>query len=101
MSGRLGILVTSDRHWDHVLGVTEAAAKSGVKVTLFFTGEGVRLTGHRDFGRLPGIAQVDLCEVSYRACGLEGDVPGLSFKNFATQAKNAEMLEDSDRFLVF
>ncbi len=47
------------------------------------------------------MAQVDLCEVSFQANGLEGDVPGLNFKNFATQAKNAEMIEDSDRYLVF
>ena len=101
MADRLGILVTSDRHFDHVAGVTEAAVSAGKDVTIFFTGEGVRLTAHSGFGRLPEIAKVDLCEVSYKANGLEGDVPGLTFKNFATQAKNAEMIEDSDRYLVF
>ena len=101
MADRLGILVTSERHFEHVLGVTEAARRTGRKVTIFFTGKGVLLTKHPDFGRLPEAAQVDLCEVSYRANGLEGDVPGLNFRNFATQAKNAEMIEDSDRYLVF
>ncbi len=101
MADRLGILVTSDRHFRHVLGVTEAARRAGKKVTLFFTGRGVLLTQLPEFARLPGIAQVDLCEVSYRANGLEGELPGLNFRNFATQAKNAEMIEDSDRYLVF
>ena len=101
MAEKLGILVTSDRHFDHVVGVAEAAKRAGKEVTIFFTGEGVLLTSRPDFGRLPEIAKVDLCEVSYHANGLEGDVPGLNFKNFATQAKNAEMIEDSDRFLVF
>ena len=101
MADTLGILVTSDRHFRHVVGVAEAAKKAGKEVTIFFTGEGVLLTGHPDFARLPAIAKVDLCEVSFQANGLEGEVPGLNFKNFATQAKNAEMIEDSDRYLVF
>lgn len=101
MADRLGILVTSDRHWEHVLGVTEAGARAGKKVSVFLTGEGVRLTRFGEFARLTAAAQVDLCEVSFRAQGLTGVVPGLTFKNFATQAKNAEMIEDSDRYLVF
>ena len=101
MDESLGILVTSDKHLDHVVGVTEAAVRAGKRVRIFFTGRGVRLTGAKIFARLPEIAHVDLCEVSYRSNGLEGDVAGLNFKNFATQAKNAEMIEDSDRYLVF
>lgn len=101
MAERLGILVTSKSHFEHILGITEAASKAGNMVTLFFTGEGVLLSRHRDFSRLTDLATVDLCEVSYRSNGLTGDVPGLTFKNFATQAKNAELIEDSDRYLVF
>jgi predicted peroxiredoxin len=101
MADRLGILVTSDRHFGHVVGLVEAAAKAGKEVSVFFTGEAVKLSKNPDFGRLPKVAKVDLCEVSYQANGLEGDVAGLNFKNFATQAKNAEMIEDSDRYLVF
>ena len=101
MDESLGILVTSDKYLDHVVGVTEAAVRAGKKVRIFFTGRGVRLSKAPMFARLPEIAHVDLCEVSYRSNGLEGDVPGLNFKNFATQAKNAKMIEDSDRYLVF
>ena len=101
MAERLGILVTSNRSMRHVLGVTEAARRAGKEVTIFFTGEGVLLTGDPGFFRLTELAKVDICEVSYQANGLEGDVKGLNFKNFATQAKNAEMIEDSDRYLVF
>ncbi len=31
----------------------------------------------------------------------EGDVPGVGFKDFATQARNAEMIKECDRYLVF
>jgi hypothetical protein len=41
-----------------------------------------------------------LCDVSFRALGLKGDVPGMGFKDFATQAKNADLIEKSDRYLV-
>ena len=48
-----------------------------------------------------GKAKMSLCDVSFRAQGLEGDVPGFGFKDFATQAKNAEIIKTSDRYLVF
>jgi hypothetical protein len=41
-----------------------------------------------------------LCDVSFRALGLKGDVPGMGFKDFATQAKNADLIEESDRYVV-
>jgi len=31
----------------------------------------------------------------------EGDVPGVGFKDFAMQARNAEMIKECDRYLVF
>jgi hypothetical protein len=33
--------------------------------------------------------------------GREDEVPGVGFKDFATQAKNAEMVADMDRYVVF
>ena len=44
---------------------------------------------------------MSLCDVSFRALGLEGEVPGFGFKDFATQAKNADLIEKSDRHVVF
>ena len=97
----LGMLVSSDRHLDYVIRLTEAAFGKGIKVKIFFTGNGVRLTQSADFQKLTGKANIALCDVSYRALGFNGDVPGLSFKDFATQAKNAEMVKDCDRYVVF
>jgi hypothetical protein len=56
------------------------------------------------FKELVGKAKLSVCDVSFRANGLHGredEVPGVGFKDFATQAKNAEMLARSDRYLVF
>ncbi len=62
------------------------------------------MTLHPQFRELVGKAKLSICDVSFRANGLhgrEGEVPGVGFKDFATQAKNAEMLANVDRYLVF
>jgi predicted peroxiredoxin len=101
MAENLGILVSSDKYLDYVVKLTSAAHKKGKAVHIFFTGKGVLLTQSPQFKKLVGKAQVKLCDVSYRALGLEGDVPGLGFKDFATQAKNAEMIKECERYVVF
>lgn len=101
MADKLGILVSTDKHLEHVIHLTDAAHAKGKDVEIFFTGAGVRLTQSPDFSRLVGKAKMSLCDVSFRSLGLKGDVPGLGFKDFATQAKNAEIIKTSDRYLVF
>jgi len=101
MADRLGIMVSSDKHLDHVIALTKAAHEKGKKVQIFFTGRGVLLTQNPEFAELVGKAKLAVCDVSFRANGLEGDVPGVGFKDFATQARNAEMIKECDRYLVF
>jgi predicted peroxiredoxin len=100
MAEKLGILVSSDKHLDYVLDLTTAAKKKGKEVEIFFTGNGVLLTQSPDFKKLVGKAKMTLCDVSYKALKLEGDVPGMDVKDFATQAKNADLVEKSDRYVV-
>ena len=100
MKGPLGILVATRDSLDHLLGLVGAAERHAVPVVVFLTGEGVLLTQDPRFGQLAGRAKLALCEVSFRAHGLKGEVPGLGFKDFATQAKHAEMLEDYPHYLV-
>ena len=101
MAGSLGMLVSSDKHLDYVIELTAAAHEKGKKVWIFFTGRGVFLTQHPEFAKLVGKAKLSVCDVSFRANGLEGEVPGVGFKDFATQARNAEMIKECDRYLVF
>ncbi len=101
MAKKLGILVSSDKHLDYVINLTQAAHAKGNQVEIFFTGQGVRLTQSPDISKLVGKAKMSLCDVSFRALGLEGEVPGFGFKDFATQAKNAEIIKNSDRYVVF
>ena len=101
MAEKLGILVSSDKHMDYIIHLTDAAVKKKKAVEIFFTGQGVLLTQSPEFKKLIGKAKISLCDNSFRALGLEGDVPGLGFKDFATQAKNAEIIKTSDRYVVF
>ena len=101
MAEKLGLLVSSDRHLDCVISLTQAACDKGKEVEIFFTGKGVLLTQSPEFSKLVGKAKMSLCDVSFRALGLKGDVPGFGFKHFATQARNAEIIKNSDRYLVF
>lgn len=103
MSETLGILVTSDRHLDHVVNLTAAAHKKGKAVRIFFTGQAVKLGFEPAFAKLVGLAKLSICDVSFRANGFHGreeEVPGVGFKDFATQARNAEMAAECDRYLV-
>ena len=100
MKGPLGILVATKDSLAHLLGLVAAAESIGVPVRVFLTGDGVLLTQDPRFGQLSGRAKMALCEVSFRAHNLSGPVPGLGFKDFATQAKHAEMLEDCPHYLV-
>lgn len=100
VSDTLAIMVSTGTALPHLLGLVGAAEKRGLAVTIFFIGEGVLITQEARFAELTGRAQMALCEVSFRALGLEGDVHGIGYKDFATQARHAEMVEDFPHYLV-
>lgn len=101
MADKLGILVGTDKFLDKVIYLTDAAHEKGKEIEIFFTGTGVLLTQKPDFAKLVGKAKLSVCDVSFRGFGLSGDVPGVGFKDFATQARNAEMINACDRYVVF
>jgi predicted peroxiredoxin len=101
MPEKLGICVAGESSLRHVIGLTRAAKAAGKSVEIFFTGEGVRLTRDPRFSELIGPARVSVCEVSYIANGLRGQpVEGLVDKDFVTQGRNAEMVEECDRYVI-
>ena len=101
MAKKLGIFVTTDRNLRHVIETAKAAEKAGKEVTIFFTHTAVRLTQEPEFKELVGHAKYAICNVSWEGNGLKGKtVPGLDPKGFATQARNGEMIEDCDKYLV-
>ncbi len=100
MAKKLGILVSSDEHLGHLLGIVEAANKAGVEVTVFLTAYGVLLTQQPDFAKLEGKAQVSLCNVGFESFKLSKPVPVVKDEDFATQMRHAMMIEECDRYIV-
>jgi len=100
MAATLGIMVSTKESLPHLLGLVDAAEKAGVEVEIFLTGEGVMVSQDPRFADLAGRARLALCEVSFRALGLTGEVPGMGYKDFATQARHAAILEDCPHYLV-
>ncbi|MFC1493163.1 peroxiredoxin [candidate division KSB1 bacterium] len=101
MQKKLGILVASRDNMRHVLGLAKAAKAAGKFTDIFFTGDGVHLTQHPHFRELVGIARVGVCEASYFNRGYRGiEITGLVDKDFTTQGRNAEILEECEQYLI-
>ena len=98
----LGLSVTRTGARSHVFGLAEAATRAGVRLEVFLTGEAVALATDPRFPSLVRAAhRLGLCEVSARQRGMApGEVAGVSERDFVTQARNAELAETCDRYLV-
>lgn len=102
MARSLGIFVSSNRHLDKIINLCRAAKeKSDVEVTIFFSHLGTLLTQDPRFAELDGIARMSLCNVGFESNGLTAPVPGIADKDYGTQARNGELIEDCDRYIVF
>ncbi|MGO9175416.1 MAG: hypothetical protein ACLQED_04645 [Desulfobaccales bacterium] len=100
MEETLGIMVATQDSLEHLLGLVAAAERKGVPMIIFLTAEGVLLSQDPRFGELAGRAEISLCDVGFKGFGLKGEVPGLGRKDFATQAKHAEMLTDCKHYVM-
>ena len=101
MAASLGIFITSDKHLDKVIALCRAAKNKDVETTLFFSHLGTLLTQNPRFAELEGLGKLALCNVGFESHGLKPPVRGVNEKDFATQARNGEMIEDCDRYVVF
>jgi hypothetical protein len=100
MAKSLGIFVNSDKHLDKVIALCRAAKKKGIDVTIFFSHFGTLLSQDPRFGELEGLAEkMSLCNVGFEAHGLKPPVPGIDEKDYATQARHGELIEECDRYL--
>jgi hypothetical protein len=101
MAKSLGVFVSSDKHLDKIIALCRTAKTKGIEVTVFFSHLGTLLTQHPRFGELEGSAKLSLCNVGFESHGLKPPVVGIEDKDYATQARNGEMIEDCDRYIAF
>ncbi len=98
---KLGILVNTDRHLGHILGLAKAASKKNHEVVIFAMDQGVRLLDDGAFTELGGLDGVSLsfCSHSAREHGIEteGKPEGVTV---GSQLNNAMMAQAVDRVIV-
>lgn len=111
MADKLGIFVSTDNNWDHLLNIAKAAVAKGKELIIFFTHNGVKLTLRPDFSELAKIVEghgkMSLCLYTLKDVTKLGDentpIPGIDKRDFGTQARHGEMLEElkeADRYLA-
>jgi len=102
MAKSLGVFVGSNEHLDKIIKLCQAAKKKGdVEVTIFFSHLGSLLTQDPRFGELEGLAKMSLCNVGFESHNLKPPVVGIGEKDYATQARNGELVEECDRYVTF
>ncbi len=98
---KLGILVNTDRHLRHVMGLTKAALSRGHEVILFNMDEGTRLITTPEFAELCRTAGVTLsfCDLSSKQLGVVTE--GIPDEIVCgSQYNNAAMNHEADRVIV-
>ncbi len=113
MSEFLAVAIFTDKYFDYAVEVVKAAKRAGKTVKAFLSGEGVKNVKHPRFKELleaAGPENIFVCEASYgryvkenmeKLKQKESPVEGVPYKNWVTQAKNAEFLKDCDRYVEF
>lgn len=103
MAESLGIIVTTDKHLDHIVGLTRAARDAGKEVRVFFTASAVKLCPDEKAQEIVKAgADVSLCEKTYTLFEQDKkhgkEINGMKF---GSQDDNAENIGIVDKYVVF
>ena len=97
----LGILVTSDEHLQHIIGLVNAATRKVHKVTLFCMDRGTLLLDNAKFKELCQLDGVEISLCRHSADGLGVDTHNIQ-KDIVcgSQFNNAMMTHEADKVIV-
>ncbi|MHB0914954.1 MAG: hypothetical protein ACYC5A_06845 [Thermoleophilia bacterium] len=93
---KLGILVTTNKHRDAIVGITQAAREKGHDVAIFMMDDGTLLASDL-CGDLGDAAELTYCDHSAEPRGVK-DVEGATA---GSQFQNAVMAHESDKVVTF
>ena len=98
---KLGIVITTTKHLDKIIGITHAANAKGHEVSIFVMDEGVKLLRDPGFTQLCTLDNVVMSHCSHSAGEQDVDVSGVSKEIVSgSQYNNAMMNNQSDRVIV-
>jgi len=97
---RLGIIVTTDRHIEDVIGLARAAIKKGHEVIIFNTDTGTRLLGEPSFRELCKEPRIKMSFCDYNVQKLNISKEGIPEEILCgSQYNNAVLVHNSDRVI--
>lgn len=98
---KLGILITTTKHLDKIIGIAHAANDKGHEVIIFAMDEGVKLLRDSKFTQLCKLDNVVMSHCNHSASEQGVDVSEVS-KEIVTgsQYNNAMMNHQSDRVII-
>jgi predicted peroxiredoxin len=98
---KLGILVTTDKHLDAILGITKSAVAKGHEVTIFNMDDGTKLLGNPSFQSLCSTQGVSMSFCDHSAKRADVALDGIPKEIVCgSQFDNANMNHDSDKVIV-
>ena len=98
---KLGILINTDRHLQHVIGVARAASLRGHEVSLFAMDEGTQLLQQAEFPRLCEVENLTMSLCNHSAAEHGVNTSGITKEIIVgSQFNNAMMNNQSDRVIV-
>lgn len=98
---KLGILVNTDRHLDHVVGLVRAALAKGHELIIFSMDDGTKLLGTPEFSGLCKMKGVTMSFCDHSAKHMGAATEGLpEVMVSGSQYNNAVMNHDADRIIV-
>ena len=98
---KLGILINTDKHLQHIIGIAHAANLKGHEVTVFAMDTGTRLLQSSDFIRLCELDNVSMGLCNHSAAEHKVNTTGVSKEIVVgSQFNNAMMNNQSDKVIV-
>ena len=100
MAVKLGLLITTDRHLDHIIGYTNAAVAKGHEISLFCMDKGTKLLEEKrftDLCRAQG-AVINICRHSAEQHGINLDKLSKDII-CGSQFNNAMMNHEADKVI--
>jgi predicted peroxiredoxin len=98
---KLGIHVNSDKHLEHVIGITKAAVSKGHQVIIFTMNEGTRLLEKPAFTELCNVSGVSMSYCDHNATHMGINKGGIPEKIVCgSQFNNATMVHEADKVVV-
>jgi predicted peroxiredoxin len=98
---KLGILVNTDRHLNHVIGLAEAALSRGHEVIIFTMDCGTKLLVNEALMKLCSAEGVEMSFCDFNARGFNISKDGLPPEVVCgSQYDNALMVNEADRVIV-